>query len=114
MRNATFPATFTVTVAVRFTPFVGDPVIAGRVIVPFSAKLLTVIVTVCESLNIPSETQVITTYMLFASESVGASKSGAGEKESVPLPLIAKSLASVPVREYVSVAPASLSVAPRE
>ena len=41
-------------------------------------------------------------------------ESGAGENERVPLPLIAKSLASVPVSEYESVEPASASVAPSE
>ena len=38
-------------------------------------------------------------YVLFVSASVGASKSGAGENERVPLALIEKSPASVPVSE---------------
>ena len=46
MKNRTFPATFKVTVAVRFTPFVGVPVIDGRVTVLASLKSVTVIVTV--------------------------------------------------------------------
>ena len=78
-----------------------------------SFTFVTVAVTVRETVTVPSLTSTPTTYVLFASASLGASKFGAATNVNTPVDVLMlnKESSMPPPIEYVKVEPASTSVA---